>query len=291
MSLYSVLPALGANCRVFSEAGKTTQLTAYYEASRRIAWVMMHPSPRPSFNPELLADLQTIIDAVYGQQTVPVDFFITGCTQPQMYNTGGDLSVFAKAIRRQDRAMLSHYAAACVNLLYPVWSGNGSNVISVSMVEGTALGGGFECALAHQYVLATGDAQMGFPEIAFNLFPGMGAYSFVSRKSGDALARELISSGKPRSGAWCAERNLVDRLLPAGRAIEATREFVDELRPKLNGIRAMYKARQIANPLTHAELTEITRVWVEAALTIEEKDLVYMEKLVLLQDRRARRAA
>lgn len=42
------------------------------------------------------------------------------------------------------------------------------------MVEGSALGGGFEAALAHHFVLSQRDARLGFPEIAFNLFPGMG---------------------------------------------------------------------------------------------------------------------
>jgi DSF synthase len=47
------------------------------------------------------------------------------------------------------------------------------------MVEGSALGGGFEAALAHHFVLAQRDARLGFPEIAFNLFPGMGGIRWL----------------------------------------------------------------------------------------------------------------
>jgi DSF synthase len=54
----------------------------------------------------------------------------------------------------------------------------------------------------------------------------------------------------------------------------------------MNGIRAMLLARQRVLQLSLAELMEITEDWVEAAFTIEEKDLAFMERLVMLQNRR-----
>jgi DSF synthase len=54
----------------------------------------------------------------------------------------------------------------------------------------------------------------------------------------------------------------------------------------MNGIRAMLRARQRVLQLSRAELMEITEDWVDAAFTIEEKDLAFMERLVMLQNRR-----
>jgi DSF synthase len=153
------------------------------------------------------------------------------------------------------------------------------------MIEGTALGGGFEAALAHHYVLAQNTARMGFPEIAFNLFPGMGGYSLVSRKSGMRLAEELISTGESHTAEWFESRGLVDVLFQPGDAFIATRTFIDTLRPKLNGIRAMIRARQRVLQLSRSELMDITEDWVDAAFTLEEKDVAYMERLVMLQNR------
>jgi DSF synthase len=48
----------------------------------------------------------------------------------------------------------------------------------------------------------------------------------------------------------------------------------------------MLRARQRVLQLSRAELMEITEDWVEAAFTIEEKDLAFMERLVMLQNRR-----
>jgi DSF synthase len=67
----------------------------------------------------------------------------------------------------------------------------------------------------------------------------------------------------------------------------ATRTFIDTLKPKMNGIRAMLRARQRVLQLSRAELMEITEDWVDAAFTIEEKDLAFMERLVMLQNRRS----
>jgi len=56
--------------------------------------------------------------------------------------------------------------------------------------------------LAHHFILAQRDARMGFPEIAFNLFPGMGGYSLVSRRSGMKLAEQLIYRGVAHTAEW-----------------------------------------------------------------------------------------
>ena len=51
-------------------------------------------------------------------------------------------------------------------------------------MQGECLGGGFEAALSSDVIVAEKSARFGFPEILFNLFPGMGAYSFLERKIG-----------------------------------------------------------------------------------------------------------
>jgi DSF synthase len=136
-------------------------------------------------------------------------------------------------------------------------------------------------------VIAARDVKMGFPEIAFNLYPGMGAYSLVARKAHMRLAEELISSGEARTAEWHFEKGLVDRLFEPGEAYKATRTFIDSLRPKLNGIHAMLRARRRVLPITKTELLDITEDWAESAFNLEEKDIAYMERLVQLQNRKS----
>ena len=194
---------------------------------------------------------------------------------------GGDLNFFSEAIRGGRREALRAYARACVDCVHAASRGFDTGAISLAMIEGTALGGGFEAALAHHFVLAQNNARMGFPEMAFNLFPGMGGYSLVARRSGMRLAEELIGTGESHTAEWFQARGLVDVLFEPGDAYKATRTFIDVLRPKLNGTRAMLRARQRVLRLSRSELMDITEDWVEAAFSIDPKDRAYMERLVV----------
>jgi len=272
--------------RQFKKTGNLSQISACYEEGRNILWVMLHPRPRPCFNVELVREILELAQ-VARESDVLIDFWVTGSKVPTMFNVGGDLDFLAKAIRMGKRQELMAYAQACVDCVYAAARGFDTGAISLAMVEGTALGGGFEAALAHHFLLAQRDVQMGFPEIAFNLFPGMGGYSLVARKAGMLLAEELIGAGESHTAQWHAEKGLVDQVFKPGDAQAAMHTFIDKLRPKLNGIRAMIRARQRVLPLCRAELLAITEDWVEAAFDIKEKDLAFMERLVVMQNRRS----
>jgi DSF synthase len=274
------------NCRPFLEAGNLSQLSAYYEEERHIMWMMLRAEPRPCFNHALIEDIMTLAQAAK-ESSLQFDFWVTGSLVPNMFNVGGDLNFFAEAIKNRKRESMMAYARACIDCVHAAARGFDTGAISIAMVEGSALGGGFEAALAHHFVLAQNNARMGFPEIAFNLFPGMGGYSLVARKSGMKLAEELIWTGESHTAEWFESRGLVDHLFQPEDGYMATRTFIDTIRPKLNGMRAMLRARQRVLQLTRSELMDITEDWVQAAFTIEEKDIAYIERLVMLQDRHA----
>lgn len=275
-------------CRPFYEAGEMSQLAAYYEEGRNIMWMMLRSEPRPCFNQGLLSEILHLA-RIARESGLRFDFWVTGSQVPELFNVGGDLSYFVDAIRSGRRDTLMSYARACIDCIWEMYNGFGTGAISISMVEGSALGGGLEAALAHHYVLAQKDVKLGFPEIAFNLFPGMGGYSLVARRAGMNVAEELISTGETHTAEWFAEKGLVDQTFEPGEAYLATRTFIDVMRPKLNGIRAMIRARQRVLPLTRSELMDITEDWVRSTFSIETKDLAYMERLVVLQNRRVSR--
>ena len=273
-----------AACRVFTEAGQTTQLSAYYEEGRRTMWMMLRAQPRPSFNHALIEEIMNLSYAAQ-RSGLKIDFWVTGSLVPSMFNAGGDLGFFVDCIQNNRREALRAYARASVDCIHAAARGFDTGAVSLAMIEGSALGGGFEAALAHHFILAQNNARMGFPEIAFNLFPGMGGYSLVARRSGMKLAEELICEGESHSAEWFETRGLVDKVFQPGEGYRAVRTFIDTLQPKLNGVRAMLKARQRVLQLSRAELMDITEDWVDFAFTIEPKDLAYMTRLVQLQNR------
>jgi len=273
-----------ATCKLFTDPERFTQLAGYYEEERRTVWMLLRAQPRPCFNHALIEEIMNMSWLVR-QSGFAVDFWVTGSLVPDMYNTGGDLRFFVECIQNGRREALRAYARACVDCVHAASRGFDTGAITLAMVEGSALGGGFEAALAHHFVLAQRDARLGFPEIAFNLFPGMGGYSLVARRAGMKLAEELIYRGESHTAEWHEQFGLVDVLFEPGQGYISTRTFIDTLQPKLNGVRAMLRARQRVLRLPRSELMDITEDWVDAAFCLESKDIAYMERLVMLQNR------
>lgn len=106
-----------------------------------------------------------------------------------------------------------------------------SRKLIVAAIHGTALGGGFETALACHYRCAVPSAKVGLPEVKLGLLPGAGGTQRVPRLAGVKAALEIITSGNPLSAAEAADLNLIDEVLPdenlrAG-AIAYARDLVD----------------------------------------------------------------
>jgi DSF synthase len=148
------------------------------------------------------------------------------------------------------------------------------------------LGGGFESALAHDLIVAERGAKMGLPEILFNLFPGMGAYSFLSRRLGMVAAERMIASGRVYTAEELHDMGVVDVLADDGRGREALREYLVQHRRRRNALSSMYQVRRRVNPVTYQELKDVVDLWVDAALRLEETDLRKMARLTAAQDRR-----
>jgi DSF synthase len=266
-------------------ADEFSQITARYDGDRQVVWMVMRAEPRPSFNRVLLGEILRL-GRLVRSAAIPVRFWVTASATPGMFNAGGDLELFARSIRTGDHDALRSYARACVDCIDEAVHGFHTGAISIALVDGDALGGGFECALAHHFVIAEEQARLGFPEIKFNLFPGMGAYPLTARRAGRQTAERLIGWGDQEPVGWHAERGLVDRVAATGKGFRAVTEFIDEIAPRFNGVRAMIRARELSLPVPREVLMATTEDWAESAFDVGEAAVEYMERLVALQNRR-----
>jgi DSF synthase len=200
-----------------------------------------------------------------------------------IFNYGGDLALFVLLIKSRDREALLHYAKLCVDCVYARIVNYNTPAITISLVQGDALGGGFETVLTSNVIIAEENARMGFPEILFNLFPGMGAYSLLTRRLGAKKAEEMILGGKIYEARELYEMGLIDVLVPNGEGEKAVYDFMYQQGRRFNGMRAMYECRRHTHPISYEELMAITEVWVDAALRLKDKDLKMMGRLVRSQ--------
>ena len=109
-----------------------------------------------------------------------------------VFNLGGDLNLFASLIRAGQRGRLLDYAKLCVEVAFNFSRLYQDRVHSIAVVQGDALGGGFEAALCCHTIIAEEGVGMGFPEVLFDLFPGMGAYTFRTRRVTPSVAERMM---------------------------------------------------------------------------------------------------
>ena len=259
-------------------------------------WCSMSASERPSYTPDLLKELarmQSGLQAIAKPQTrgdlQKIRTLVVASNTPGVYNLGGDLPLFASAIRAQDRIALQDYAHKCVEIVFNNSDGYGGKIATIALVQGQALGGGFEAALSCHAMVAERSARFGLPEVLFNLFPGMGAYSFLSRRLTPVAAESMILSGKIYTATELHEMGLVDILAEDGEGVAAVRRLIVDWERRGNARRAVRAMRDLVRPVTHEELISITDMWVDAALSLTEDDLRRMQRLVSAQSRRASR--
>lgn len=269
-----------------------TQLTPYFDPHSQIAWAYMHAEPRPCFTPTVLRELLAWGDSMVAMIDDPaemdVKYFVLASKVPDTFSLGGDLSLFMQHIAARDRDALYRYALSCIDCSYAVHTHlNRPGVTSIALVQGQALGGGFESALAANVLIAERGAKMGLPEILFNLFPGMGAMSFLGRRIGHHKAEKLILSGKLYLAEELYDMGVVDVLAEPGEGEAAVYAYVRREEKSRNGILALRDAREVSQPVSYDELVRITEIWVDAALRLEARDLRMMERLVSRQTGKA----
>lgn len=268
-----------------------------FDRSDEIFWCYMNQKSRPSYTYELGDEIQQVQDWIHSNYAMdnskisdPLRYFVCGSRTPGIYNLGGDLKHFADCIRRRDLGALKKYARTCVHMQYENSMGFGAPVITMALVQGDALGGGFEHALAFDILVAEKSARLGLPEILFNLFPGMGAYSFLRQRLGRKDTERFILDGKLFTATELYDMGVVDILAEDGMGEAAIIEYTKQNRKRFHAERAVYRARKIANPVSLEELLEITDTWAETALYLEEADVRKMERLATAQDRRIQRS-
>lgn len=99
----------------------------------------------------------------------------------------------------------------------------------IAQVQGFALGGGCELALACDFIYASDSAKFGQPEVNLGLMPGFGGTQRLSRRVGLGVARELVYTGKQINAAEALRIGLINAVYPAAELAEATLKTAQQI--------------------------------------------------------------
>ncbi len=268
------------------------QLGVHFDKSTNALWSRWSAEPRPCFNPRLLADIRAYYDFLSRTEgtfqckegAFPIEYVVLASGMPGVFNLGGDLDLFKQLIGAKDRQGLLRYGRACIDVLYRNYIGHDLPLTTISLVQGECLGGGFEAALSGDVIIAEKNARFGFPEILFNLFPGMGAYSFLDRKIGRKAAEDLITSGKIYTADEMLAMGVVDILAEDGAGEDEVNALIKRRNRSRNGLAALAAVRRRVHSITFEELMDVVQIWVDSALHLNMRDLKLMHRLVSRQN-------
>ena len=264
------------------------QIDVRWDPELSTLWAFMTPLERPNSNLSLIRDTmawQQESRRVFEDKGGMLKFMVLGSRFPGVFNLGGDLEMFAECIQRRDRDTLLRYGIACCEIVDRIWHCNDMNILNIGLAQGDALGGGLEALMCFDVIIAERQARFGLPEVLFGLFPGMGAYSILSRRVGPVLARQMITDGRVYSAEEMFEMGIVTQVVEQGEGEAATAAWIKDHQAHHAGYVGINRAGRRVNPMTLDELTDIVTTWTDTALALSDRDLRMMRRLAAAQTR------
>ncbi len=266
-------------------------LDLIYDKDDFVLWKFIKADSTPYFSAPQLDDIRDVQNAIAEGAVLPVEGFspddlryvVFGSRVKGIFSLGGDLKLFRDLIERRDRTGLASYAKRAADAVY-FHATNARSITTISLVQGAAMGGGFEAALAGNVIVAERGTRLGFPEVLFGLFPGMGAYTLLRRRVTAALAEEIILSADNFSAESLSELGVIDILADPGEGEAAVRSYISKHRSK-PGYCAFRRALNRTRPVDHDELYFLADEWVDAAMRLDLINLRRIDRLVRGQER------
>ncbi len=202
------------------------------------------PDKLNALSQEVLSDLSAAIETLAANDEVWAAV-ITGTGKA--FVAGADIAAMTKMTEAEGREFgtLGHGVFAAIeNLRCPV----------IAAVNGFALGGGCELALACDFIFASSKAKFGQPEVNLGIIPGFGGTQRLPRRVGSAAARELIYTGKMINAQEALRIGLANAVFEPGELLAAATKTAGEIASK--GPLAVAAAKRLIREGAHLPLPE-----------------------------------
>lgn len=225
-----------------------------------VATLTLNRPPANAFSREGLLQLRDTVRQLEANAAVRA-LVITG-TGPKFFSAGADLNTFASGDKAAALDMISAFGQAFETLA-------NTHLVTVAALNGYAMGGGLECALACDIRIAEGHAQMALPEASVGLLPGGTGSQTLAWLVGEGWAKRMILTGERVDAATALRIGLVEEVVDGapgeGHALAKAREIAQRVaKQSPDSVRA-------SKQLIHAARNGVSR---GAALALEREAFV-----------------
>ena len=286
---------MGAVDLVLQEQMLESRVIAEFDAKPANAlWVTMRRSPESRnqyFSLSLLNDMRDLLQLLKNNAVTwtadgaikPVHYTVLQSEHPDYFSLGGDLGHFFSCIQKRDGEGLRAYSMQCLDMIYEWATLLNHQATTIALVQGRALGGGFETALSADFLIAEEHSEFGFPEILCGLFPCTGGMSLLARRVGVHQAERIMTNGRIYTAAELKEMGVVDEVCPTGQGTVAVESFIASHAKRRTARLMLQRGRHRLAPLDYSELRTVVDEWVETALALPADQLRALEMLSQMQ--------
>ncbi|GAB6171583.1 enoyl-CoA hydratase-related protein [Paradesulfitobacterium aromaticivorans] len=180
--------------------------------------VINRPEVRNALNRETWAELSQVTEQLQRDEKVRIIIF-TGAGD-KAFVAGADVAALKdrsliETFYNENQAVLSKLAAV--------------DKVTIAAINGFALGGGCELAMACDLRVASENAKLGQPELNLGILPGAGGTQRLTRLVGIGKAKELILTGEAIDAAEAWRIGLINKVVPVGKAVDAAKEMARKI--------------------------------------------------------------
>jgi DSF synthase len=269
-----------------------TVLATRLDNSLDTLWVSLQAVPgRPlNFSPELLSGFERLLDRIEennwhwqeDSREGRLRYLILTSSHPRHFALGGDLAYFQSCIEGGNAGALRAYSMRCLELVRRIFAA-ADQVTTIALVQGRALGGGFESALSASHLIAERGAQFGFPEIAFGTFPCSGGMTLLANRIGLRRAAAFMRNARIHTAADLHAQGVIDDLCEPGEGPAAVQRFIAEHRRRYNARMALQRAEARMGVFDLVEMRTVVEDWVATAMALSAEERRVLDTLVRMQ--------
>ena len=225
-----------------------------YQVEEGIATITFNrPKALNALNPALLEEFSEALDEIAADENIRV-LVLTG-SGDKSFVAGADITELAtyNSLTAKNFAQTGHAIIAKLQQL---------PIAVIAAVNGFALGGGTEIAIACDFIYASDNAKFGQPEINLGLIPGFGGTQRLPRLIGSNMTKELVFTGKMISAAEAQAIGLANKVVPQEQLMEDVMKVAKEIASK--GKASLRAAKQAINNGLNTDLATGIHIEIDA---------------------------
>ena len=190
-----------------------------HEIRGHTAFITIDNPPANTWTPESLRGLEQLVAALNADRSVYAAV-ITGAG-PKFFSAGADLKSFG-----QDKVLARHFIARFGSAFEALMN---ARFVTIAAINGYAMGGGLECALACDIRIAEAHAQMALPEPAVGLLPAGSGTQNLPWLIGEGWAKRMILTNERVDAPTALRIGLVEEMVDKGAGLAAATAMAERV--------------------------------------------------------------